>query len=175
MLATIGRSSRIIVVTRWMTKLSSGSGNVCAAGHQNANHVFSSSPQVLQGYQSTVSKTCRALTGPDASLLKSLGNHHSYLKVTHASTASIFLLTGIMPVSNKSLPLPSSTSVYLPNYRLFSRFTSPGKLSDLDRSDHILPFYPKFVIIESTRIPYPLPFILLSVMCHLFNMYERHS
>jgi hypothetical protein len=118
MSATIGRSSRIIVVTRWMTKLSSGSGNVCAAGLQNANHVFSSSPQELQGYQSMVSKTCRALMAPDVLRSKSLANHHSCLRVTHASTVSIFPLTGTMLVSNRSLLLLSSTS------DLFSKLTT---------------------------------------------------
>jgi HECT-domain (ubiquitin-transferase) len=111
--ATIGRSSRITVVMRWMMKLSSGSGSVCAAGHPSANHAFSSSPRVPQEYQSTGSKICRALMGPDALLLKSRAIHHNYLRVTHASTALISLLTRIMQVSNTSLHLPSSMSVPL--------------------------------------------------------------
>jgi len=98
----IGQNSRIIAATKRLTRSSSGSGNVCAAGLPNASHVFSSLRLALLGFLSTDSRICRVPMDRDVSPSRNLGTLHNFPRVTLASTVSTSLHIRTMLVWSKN-------------------------------------------------------------------------
>jgi hypothetical protein len=129
----IGPSSRITVVTRSAMRLCSGSGSVCAAGHQNGNHVCSSLPQARREYLSMASRICKVQTGLVVSLSRNQGTPASSRRATRASTESTCLLTETMPRLNRSSPWLWSKYSYSHLVRTHADINS-GKLLDSVKS-----------------------------------------
>ena len=84
-IGTTGPSSRTIGGMKLTTKLSNGSGNVCARGLQNASHAYCNSQPGHRVFLSTASKTYRVLMDRGASRSRRRAIRTSFRRVTRAS------------------------------------------------------------------------------------------